>query len=406
MKYPFRQLLTGVLLVLGALVGCKVDPPASLYDPNYQNRPTPTISSIAPPGVALAAVTTITITGTNFSPDKTQNQVMFDATPGTILSASATQLTLVSPIMIKDSVKVRVTVMGATLFSNILYYRLDAAVLEFGVDTKSAEDPYGMDCDSAGNLYVSLVKNSDGSPLGVKKFTPSQVRTDYSPAAPGATKWSSLKVGPGGVLYAARQLNALYRIPAGGGTAALWTTPTLGGLGRVNDLDFDAAGNIWAAGNDTKICRVTSAGAVKTFPFTANVRSVRVFNGALYLGGTDGTIEAVWKGTIVSSDSLGPLTVYYDNSAHYAPQAAQVTAVTFSIDGNMYVGTDAAEGILIVTSTGGVSALYPGLMSPTPINFAWGKGTELYASRGGGTLNRILRINTLKQGAPTYGRQL
>jgi hypothetical protein len=131
-----------------------------------------------------------------------------------------------------------------------------------------------------------------------------------------------------------------------------------------------------------------------------------VYNGELYVGGLVGTTEGVWKGTIVSSDSLGPLTLYYDNSAHYAPLSPQVTAVTFSIDGDMYVGTDASEGIIIVTPAGVVSALYPGLVGPAPLAFAWGKGTELFASRGGGTINRILRINTLKQGAPNYGRQL
>lgn len=409
MKYTPRNRVLVLTMAIGFVSGCKVDPPASLYDPNYADRPAPAITTIDPPAVALAAVTTITITGSNFSPDKTLNQVYFDDTPGTVMSASATQLTVISPILIKDSVAIRVSVMGATLFSNIMYYKLAAAVAQFGVDPQVNENPYGIDCDTSGALYASLLKTSDGSRIGIIKFTPAGARSSspYSPppAAP-VLKWSAIKMGPGGVLYAAWGVAALYRIPAGGGAYAFWPVSPSGVLGSVNDIDFDASGNLWAAGNGTKICRVTPAGTVKAFPFTANIRAVRVFNGALYIGGLQGTTEAVWRSTIVSSDSITPPALYYDNSAHYAPQNPQVTAITFAIDGDMYVGTDATDGILVVKPTGAASALYPGLLGPTPLAFAWGAGTELYASRGGGTLNRILRINTLKQGAPYYGRRL
>jgi hypothetical protein len=56
--------------------------------------------------------------------------------------------------------------------------------------------------------------------------------------------------------------------------------------------------------------------------------------------------------------------------------------------------------------------LYPGLFLPKTLLFAWGKGTELYAARektadaaGKVTPQTILRINTMKSGAPYYGRQ-
>jgi hypothetical protein len=364
--------------------------------------PTPTITSITPPDLGLGGVTVVTITGTNFSPAISGNLVYFGATPATILTASATQLTVKAPILVQDSLFIKVAVQGASAFSNYVLYSLKAAVVEFSTQ-KQAEDAFGIACDTAGNVYVSLTTSASAA-LGTWKIAPDGSRqTQAYSVTPNVTKWSGLKMGPGGVLYAARQVVALYRIPAGGGPGVPWSTP---GLGFINDFDFDQSLNIWAGGNGTGIYRITPAGAVKKFAFVANVRTVRVFSGAVYAGGLVDTVEGVWKFPIVSSDSLGPGQLYYNNTAHYGGVSQPLYAVTFSSDGDMYVGTDGADGILIVHPGGAVEPLYPGLVSPTSIAFAWGKGSDLYVSRQGTvTTHRIIRINTLKQSAPYYGRQ-
>lgn len=413
MKPSARFILLGTVIALLALSGCTKKPDPSLFDPNWQSMPAPTITSVAPPGLALGGVTVVTITGTNFSPAPANDLVYFGATPATILTASPTQLTVKAPILVQDSLFIKVAVQGASAFSNYVLYSLKAAVVEFS-NQKAGEDAFGIACDTAGNVYVSLTTAPpSSSPLGVWKIAPDGSRPSqpYSPAkllSPPVTvtKWSGLKLGPAGILYAANSVTALYRIPAGGGGGSIWTTPTVNGLGSVTDFDFDASGNIWAAGNGTAIYRVTSAGLVKSFPFVANVRSVRVFSGAVYAAGLVDTVEGVWKFPIFSSDSLSPGQLYFNNTAYYLGSSKPVYAVTFSSDGDMYVGTDGADGILIVHPGGAVEPLYPGLLSPTPITFAWGKSTELYAARQGTvTSHRIIRINTLKQSAPYYGRQ-
>jgi hypothetical protein len=399
-------LVAGSLAALVLLGGCNEEAPPSLYNPTAPSGPQPVVTSVLPSDSLLATITMVTITGQNFSPDPTQDIVFFDATPAQIVSASATQLMVITPNLLSDSAKIRVSTRGSALFSDPpVVRRLLAAAVEFG-KAKSDEDSYALAVDNQGNVYVSRTQTSNGANLGILKISPDGVRSDsvFSYSA-SVTKFSALKVGPDGFMYGVRGLNALYRIPMTGGAPVLWTDPTLNGLGKLNDIDFDQAGNIWGAGDGTKIYRVTSGGLVKGFPYTATIRTLRVFNNNLYVGGKTGTQEGVWSFPIISSDSLGSPTLVWDNSAYYAPLSPAVTAVTFSADGGMYVGVDAQDGILVVT--GGVATpLYPGVILPTPQSFAWSLGTDLYYSRGGAVYpHRVIRVNTLRQGAPYYGRQ-
>lgn len=396
--YHVSLTLVGLLLIaLAVMSGCKEDPPTSLYDDpttNVGTAPQPVVSAVDPPGAALAGVTTVTISGSNFSAVKDENIVYFDATKANILSASATQLVVRAPTLVKDSVTLRVMVYKAVLSSTPRQYKLLAAVTEYG-NLGKLEDPYAIATDAAGNMYVSI------SGSGVKKVTPDGTRTDYSAHAAGVTKWSAMKIGPAGVLYTARILRVIYQVPAGGGAPVIWVTGS--SIGNIYDMDFDASGNLWAGGNNPAIYRIKQDKSVKQFPFTCNARSIRVYDGYLYVGGKVDTTEGVWRAQIISSDSLGAFEKFFDFSAKYPGYA--VNAVTFAADGDMYIGTDAPEALIVVHPSKAAEPLYPGLFSPTTLLFTWGNADDLYMIR---TLNnpRLLRVTMLKNGAPYYGKQL
>lgn len=398
-----KKILAPICIIVLAFVfaGCTTETEPSLWPPAYEGKPAPTITSLVPPSSALAGVSTITINGSNFSPRKEENLVYFDATVAEILEASVNQLKVKAPNLVKDSIKVRVAVRGAELFSNTVLYRLEAAVTDFG-GLLPVDEPWGIACDRDGNVYVSLM--SGGVSAGVKKITPTGVRTDYSPPVPGVPRWATMKIGPGGYLYAARIVRALFRIPPGGGTATLWASS---GLGVVYDFDFDAQGNIWAGGNNPAIYRIKPDRSVKAFSFVANVRSVRVYDNYVWLGARVDTVEGVWRFRIISADSLGPVEKYFDFTANYPVRGAGVFAITFSADGYMFVGTDGPAGIILVHPNRSWESFYPGLLRPKSVAFAWGKGTELYVTRErfAGSTPALIRINTLKAGAPYYGRQ-
>ncbi len=390
-------------LAILLLSGCKNEITPSLYDPNYKGSPTPVISSINPTS-GLAGVTVFTITGSNFSAVKEENIVLFESITAQILTASTTQLTVKAPDLSKDSVRVKVTVLGAQQFSNTVLCKLEPAVAEFA-NIAAIGEPWGIACDKDGNVYVSLM--SGGIGVGVKKFTPTGVLSDYSPVLTGVPRWVTLKIGPGGYLYASRQLAALYRIPPGGGPATLWLTPA-SGVGQIYDFDFDAQGNLWGGGNGVAIYRVKldPDKSVKAFPFSGNVRSVRVYAGYVYVAANVAGADKIWRFRIISSDSLGGAETYFDFSAQYGVSGAGAYAITFSSDGDLYVGTDGPDGVIVVHADKSWEPLYPGLLKPQALLFAWGKGSELYITRSGTVASHtVIRVNTQKTSAPYYGRQ-
>ncbi len=229
--------------------------------------PQPKVTGIAPATDALAGVTMLTITGENFKPSTAQNMVFFDAAVATLTSATATQLMLKAPVVIGDSIKVKVAVQGADLFSTPYLYKLEAPTENKFGNFGANDEVASMDCDTAGNVFVSML--SSGLGTGVWKFTPDGTKgtTAYSNPFSGAVgSWKGMKFGPGGAIFCVAARAIIFRIPPGGGNAAVWVSGS--GLSNLNDLDFDAAGNIWTSGTAAaSIFRIKQDKSVQAFPF-------------------------------------------------------------------------------------------------------------------------------------------
>lgn len=394
-------LLLGMWMMGLFFFSCENNPSSpSLYNPNNTGGPTPTLTSISPPDSALSGVSSITLTGTNFSTSNSENLVFFNTKQATVLQSSATQLVVRAPVLTSDTVFVKVAVFRSAAYSNSLPYKLKDAVSSFG-NLTNVEEPYGLACDSSGNLYASLTIS--GSGIGIKKFTPAGVRSDYVPGSQttGITFYSALKMGPGGILYAARGLGVIYEIPAGGGIPVIWKNT--GGI-AITDFDFDSQLNIWGGGESNTICCIKPDKTQLDFPFTGIIRSVRVYNNYLYVAATIDTSSSIVRFPIQAGPNLGNQETYFDFVNYTSPKAVPYT-ITFNSDGDMYMGTDSQDGMILVRPGGAWQAYYPGLFSPQPYSFAWGKGAELYVSRTGLTASHIIiKVNTLKQSAPYFGR--
>ena len=59
----------------------------------------------------------------------------------------------------------------------------------------------------------------------------------------------------------------------------------------------------------------------------------------------------------------------------------KLLSITFSAEGDMYIGTDAPEGIIILHEDGSYEGLYPGVIEPESYALCWGNGLFLYVTR-------------------------
>ncbi|MBI2428097.1 MAG: IPT/TIG domain-containing protein [Ignavibacteriales bacterium] len=389
-----------VLMASALLInGCAEDTVEPIYNPNAPEAPSPAITAIVPGDSGLAGVTDFTITGSNFSNDPSKVIVFFDSQIGKLLQASSTQLVVRPPELVKDSVAVRVSVQGAMSFSNKKFLKLKPAYVLFD-SIQSNEEPYAVAIDAQGDLYVSLNAN------GIKKFTPEGSRSNFTPNGPPlGSAMSCMKFSPlDGKLYAVWGLNAIAILPGNNLAGQLWVP--MPNQNRPRSLDFDASGNIWAAGSNTtdsnnSIVRVTPSKATKAFSLGGGViRSLKVLNGYLYLAGTmKDSSEKVVRYQIVNLDSLGAQETVFDLASVEGGKGKYIYAMVFTAQGDILLGTDLSNSILKITN-GQASVVYPDVFTPAFQFLTWGKNTELWGVRVNSTGNKLYKIETQIMGQP------
>ena len=387
--------LTGLLCcILLVFAGCKEEKGTSLYDLVTPGKPQPVIDSISPAGSALAASQSLTMYGKNFSATPIENFVFFSGKQANVLSATTTKL-VVTSLVDSGSVVVKVTVAGADLYSPNFPYRLYLAVEPFGTLTPPSTGASGLTPDSAGNLYFDLL--ATGVDNGISIYAPGGTMSSFAPKTPSITYWSSLKKGPGGVLYAARGASAVFVFAGAGVGAAIWVR----GSASFSDIDFDQSKNIWAGGNSVGLFCYHQDKTFNSVPYTNSVHALRVYGGYLYFSALVDSTEKILRAPI-NADTLGAIETYFNiGSAVGSGYVGQ--AITFSSDGYLYIGTQAPLGIIVVAPDRSFTTPYTLYSSRfgTQVNYlAWGPGELLYGSTYEGGL---FKIHTRKSGAPYYG---
>jgi hypothetical protein len=393
----FLSIVALVILFIG---GCDNQKTGSLYDASAVSKPAPAITGVSPSGSAYAGMDTIVISGTNFSSVLAENTVYFNTTAASLLKATSTQITLMAPLVTLDSVAIRVAVFGSDMFSNTSQYKLKAGVAGFG-GLLGTELATSLTTDASGNLYSGF--SSNGTEAGLVKFTSAGARSSYAPGTAGVATWTSLKMGPGGVIFGARNVRAVYQFVKGGGASAtLWVALPTGTF--ASDIEFDQSGNLWVGGNNSNIYRIASDKTVTPFAFVGSVHSMRVYNGYLYFAARTDAGEKVYRAQI-SSSGLGTPEIYFDFATAFPTNVPLV--ITFSSDGILYIGTDSPSGVIVVNPDKSFSApfsAYNKLYSPSFLSFAWGAADDLYATSASGILMKITVRG--KKSAPYFGSTL
>jgi len=402
-KNILKTLSVFAIFVLTA-TGCETKPDPSIYDPNFKGSADPVVTSVSPATEGLAGVTVVTITGSNFSSKTSENFVSFNTFQGTVLEASPTSLKVRLPNVVLDSTVVRVGVLSAL---NWGYYsqkfNIKAAAEEYGNFKNGMDIPFSVAADATGNVYVSLTSSNVGA--GIIKIAPDGTKTQFAKKG-SETTWSAIKMGPNNELYAARSQKAIFKIVQDGTGG---TSLGFSGIGTIFDFDFDKNLNIWAGGNNDYIySAVIASKTVKSFPFKANVRSVRVYNDGgkdyVYLAAKVDTVEKIVRMEIQSdaADKLGPVEDVFNFSQYFPGNS--VLAITFSQDGDMYIGTDHKDAIIIVHKDKTYESLYKGVLYSKAQNFAWTGNSLFYSRYRVDTSQTIVKVNVGKPGAVYYGR--
>ena len=396
---------------------CSEEPTPSLYDPNFKaNATDPVINGIEPASGTFAGIGEITISGSNFSSNLSQNHVYFNGLKGTVLDGNTSQLSVRVPLVSDDSIRIQLRVDGALLYAEWFPYKVELAVIEYGGVTDQT-DIFGMACDANENLYVSSGSNV------IYQITPDQVQKEYVTAAQGVDGfYKSMKVGPGGNIYAIRT-RFLYEIPAGGGSIARVS----GRLSKSpNDLDYDENKNLFYCASEGiyKFKADYSDTLVAEYPQTSLI-AIRVFNGYVYVAGeyngpaSDHIKKGIWRNQIMdAAGNLGAKEDVYNSELYYGSlvNTPDVYAITFAEDGDMYIGADSTATAFAVIVAHPVAQgdyseqnsepLYDVLLKPPANNFCWGNGQYLYLNNRSNNPDkkRLFRVTMGKNSAPYYGR--
>jgi hypothetical protein len=394
-----------VALAVFGLAGCEDVNEITIYDPEDTGGAAPVITSVSPANAAFAGFGTITINGSNFSSVQGDNAVYFDGVRATIVTESATSITVVSPNYPKDGVALRVSTNNSVAYSAPVTYNLQPLFfLEPAFE--GFEVPYSVSVDKDDNLYYTFTSNNANR--GINVFGTDGSKSVYSSAV-NFFNWSGFKVGPNGHVYLARRIRALFRSEPGGRDVVWAQLPN----GTLVDFDFDDNGFAWAAGN--RLARITmSNNAISQItPFDAVINSVRYYNGHLYLAGSKGSDQVVLRYSVSSSGTLGPEEVYYNLTQSMPATAGRsILSMAIAADGTIYLGLDSINNPIYTVGTDKVAEiLYPGVLTGPISQMTWRSDVFMYAVRSA-TLDlttdikgAILKINMGKNSAPYYGHQ-
>jgi len=157
---------------------------------------------------------------------------------------------------------------------------------------------------------------------------------------------------------------------------------------------------VWTGGNNANLYRVTPDTDIKEFPFEANVRDLVVFDGHLYALNTQGETTFVTRFPITAPGEIGAAEEYFNVTSEFGASVS-ANAIAFATNGDMFLGTDAADPVVVVAPDRSWETLYPGILSPVAFDFAWGNDPVLYMNQGRteDTNPLLIKINTRREGA-------
>jgi hypothetical protein len=285
MKIKIIWLVGALLLILGLFfVACEApDQPTydSSNDPNPTGLDPATVTSVNPTSAYFSEQ--IVITGEDFNPDPEHNVVSFGTRVGTILEVSETQMTVVTPGIIGETVDLEVAITGSEFWSDPVSFTFkplpeadSLAVLDEEIDWQN-----GIAVDSESNVYIGSV--NDGA---IYKITPDGNKSEFVSTPING----HMHFAPNGYLYVCQQGEGkIVRVSPDGSSVE-----DVVEVGSPIDFDWDENGDMYIVSNWSGISKFDGS-TVTELASMDNPKCIRVFNDQLY-------VSDVWNGMIVRFD--------------------------------------------------------------------------------------------------------
>ncbi len=402
-----------VTLVLGLLAitftGCEEDP-VSIYQDGVPGEPAPIVTAVVPDSnfsadhVTFSGIGVVEITGQNFSPTPVFNTVFFDGVSGEVLSSSTTSIRVKVPKVVGDSVAIRVTVQEAYDFGDYASgYKITTATQEIG-GIEPQEQLYSIACDLSETVWVTALNDPTIKIIAIEPDSSFENRISSLTVSSTSLKYGGrdrLFMTGGAILYSMNKVtesvdpsvfitpnaqDATLDIDFVDSTQAFMALRKAPNLGYIMTIDLETVSMDTAAVYDT-----------------LTIQSIRIFEDELFVAGyykIEGEIQpsAVWKNSIFGS-TLGPRELVLDLADHPDYTNAQITTITFSEDGKLFIGLNSVNAILVYKD-GILKPYYAPILSPPTLDLTWGNGDFLYQLK----TNQIIKINTVETGASYGGR--
>jgi hypothetical protein len=402
----YRLFEIAVLLLAASMLvmtGCKYDVAEPLWYQSFSEPATPKITGIEPAAEARAGVNTITIRGENFAAVPDTNAVYFDNLIAEIVATSATSVTVRRPNLVTDSCTVKVVSNKAFVVAKFEPYKIYPVFQRSGAFRDNIV-LNALAVDYSDNLYVVY---GDSSTPRIFRVTPDEQKVLVARASRLPTNG---RFGPDGRLYLLGNNRAIDVVDVDAQTTTQWIRLPSGKVVKCGD--FGPNGYFYTGGTRSDLVVVAPDLTVGQAGFYASdeILAIRVYSAYVFVasrvptsGGQPPTPASIWKHQIDGSGNVGPKELVLDMSGT-AFASRTITAITFSADGTMYIGTDSSDPILIGNpATGRVDYFYKSILPPYCKNFYWGRGTYLYMISGNANPAQewtVYRVDMGTTGAP------
>lgn len=391
-----KSLLIISIIIFYLILACEYDTPQNIYP--RQGAADPVIESVSPES-ADNGIVEFKISGQNFSTDVNQNFVYFGTAEGNVIKAAENELTVLRPLMISGTHDIQIAVQQAFHTTKFGPFSLEPGLKTF----EGIFDVNSFTVDSDENVYIEIEDI-------VYKITFDGTQTEYGAVD---NTCSAMRMGPGGYLYIQRRDNKnLYRIAPGGGVAEEFAKIKQ----KASCFDFAEDGTIFSGGDKYGMFSTTADGieskGVGPYEKTFAINAIRVFEGYVYIAADTITEDAsirnsgIWKHQMLDNGEIGEPVLVFDWDDFEPNPESFITDITFSEEGELYVGTNRSNPVLIIHDDGSVEDLYAGILESPASQICWGNKNYLYINRMGKdeTDSGLSRIIMGKAGATYFGR--